>query len=670
MARGRGIRRRRYLEGALVGLIGLAGCSSRDSTSTRTQSATATSTRPSTATASSTATETETETTTAESSVTEFDGGGSAAFAAALDELADTPGGTLRVAPGTYRLDASEAPSYEFPRDDDRVHFDASGLVDATIAGPPPDAGTATFVLTDPTRGFVLLRDARDSVVRDLTVTYDPLPHTQAVIRSLAADGRTMTVDVADGFPALHEPPFRADHDPDVVWANVFESDGRRVRRVTSGERGNFKRIESVERVGSRRFRLTLAEGIEAGALATGRRLAVMAWHGNASAFNHADCVAPTYERVTLRASPYRGFNFNATRRPVVRESVVAPATESGRLVSTNADPLHCNNCPVGPRIVGNRFERGCDDTVAVDNELMAVRGFRDDATVEVVVGFGTRVGAGDVLTAATERLERMGSLPPVAAVDKQGGPTVTEPSLPEAITFERSVRSKLSTGDVLTGPRMRNGDTVVRDNVVRSTRARYVRFGGVDGAVVADNAFAGTNSDGIEIEARANNGPGVSDLKGWSTDVVVRDNTIADTGLVGVPSGLPTGVFVGVDAGEGIATESAVSGRPHRNVTIRGNDIDTTAALGVELDDVQGGTVTDNDITEPGRIPVIDLGAHGVGFQNVADVTVRGNRVAVADDDLEAFGWRRESDGLELGTNAYVVAGSEEPATLTRIGP
>ena len=641
---------------------GFAGCSAFESNDTETRTALET----------NTGTTVETATTEADTDVIDFDGGGAAAFDTALSELAATPGGTLRIAPGTYRFDASRAPEPAYPSDDVRSHFGVSGLTAATITGPGPDTdGEAVIELTDPTRGFLFLNDAAEYTIRDLTVRHDPAPHTQGIIRSLSDDRRRIVVDLQDGFPALNEAPFSGDPAPSRLFANVFEQNGERVTRVTTDERSHFKEFAAIERVGDRRYELTLADGVETGALRTGRLLAIVAWHQIAPQFATVDAVRPTFQNVTLRTSPYRGFNFNYCERPIVQNCVVAPDPDGQRVISTNADVVHCNNCPVGPRVEGNRFERNTDDTVAVHNELMGVTALPDDRTVQVTKDFGTRVAAGDELLYASSRLERRGTLPPVETVDESGGPAgQTSPVLPETITFTEPVADRISVGDVLTPPRNRNSDTVVRGNTFRSNAARFVSLGGVDGGIVANNDFDGTHTDGVQVEAIGDTGSGVgAQLKGWSEEVLIRDNRIARTGLAGVPSGVPNAVFVSVDVGEGNPNNPSVSGRPHRNVTVENNDLVTTAGLGVHLADIQGATVEGNQIRDPGRIPVIDIGAYGLGLRHVADVTVDGNRVVATADDLTGFGYRRESEGVDLGNNAYVVAGENQPADLTDIG-
>ncbi|WP_277556159.1 right-handed parallel beta-helix repeat-containing protein [Halobaculum limi] len=545
-----------------------------------------------------------------------------------------------------------------------------------TIAGPPPAAeGTAEVVLTDPTRGFLLFRNRRGATatdrpqgptIRDLTIRHDPLPFTQGRIVDLSADRRTITLAVDDGFPNVDAAPFTA-HEPLVISANVFTADGARVKRVTEDARSNFKRFARIDAIDTQTAELRLADGIEPGGLQVDRRLALIPRHQNATLFIHADVTEPTYERVRVHSTANFAFEFNACDRPVVRDCVVTPAPNSGALVATNADGVHCNNCPRGPLVEGNTFRRTSDDPIVADTELMAVREFLDDQTVAVAADFGTRVGAGDRLVAATPSLERIGMLPAVDAVDERGGGITDDAVNPESVTFTDSVRDILEVGDALVGPRMRNREAVVRDNTVEATRARYVRFGGVAGGVIERNRFLGTNANGIELDASGDIRPGFSDLKGWSTDVRIRDNDIRDTGLVGVPSGIPRAIVVGVDGGEGLAPDASTTGRPHRNVTLSNNRIRGVAGHGIELADVEGVTIDGDRIENPNRIPVSDIAAYGIGLRNVRDATVTGVTVR-SDADLSGFGWRVESEGVSVSDNRFEIDSTAQQAIFEQL--
>lgn len=661
--------RRAYLA-AVGAATGLAGCGGRDATPTASEAPTDTPTDTPTETAdppTETATDSPTETEPPEELL--FDGGGASAFAEALDRLREGPVDTLRFAPGTYRFDASEAPDYEFPLDDFRVHFDGRALGDVTLVGPGPDEGEATVVLGDPTRGFLLF-DGGTPTVRDLTIRHDPWPMTQGTIREFDGE-RTVTLELESGYPTFEQSPFVADHAPDEVAASVFEADGRRIRGVTGFERGNYKRVAETEPLGGRRYRVTFEDGVEMGGIETGHRLAVVARHVGASAFVCVDCVEPTLDRIRLRSAAGFALWFVACDGPVVTDSVLAPADGSDRLVSVNADGIHCDNGPGGPRVEGCRIERAGDDAVVADDELLVVDAFEGDRTVRVRGTFGSRVAGGDELTVASPKLvlleELFGDLPPVAEVDERGGGVTTDPVNPETITFESAVRERLRVGDLLTSPRMRNADTLVRSNTVREHRARFVRIGGADGVRVLDNAFVGTHSDGIEVEAVGGDGAGFP--KGWSTDVEIRNNRVQAAGLVGVPSGVPHGIFVGTDAGERGPSEATGAGRPHSNVTVAGNRILDAGGPGIAVHDASDVTVRNNRIEDPGRLPGPDWAAYGIGCWNLGSATVEGATVTAESDDLNGFGWRRDADPTLAG-NSYVVAGEEREPTFTDLGP
>lgn len=663
-------RRRAYLTALGGAVAGLAGCPSDDSAE---PTATTTETTPTDAVETPIDTTTTTETPT----TLTFDGDGASAFADALQTLRSSPVEELHLPPGTYRFDASAAPAYEYPREDDRVHFDGTGLDGVTIAGPPPDAdGTAEVVLEDPTRGFLSFGNPAGATaagrptgatVRDLTVRHDPLPYTQGEITALSGDRRELTLTLESGFPTVDEPPF-VDPEPLLVSASVFTAAGDRIRRVTEAARSNFKRFASIEALDGRRARLRLADGVEPGGLALGRRLVLLPRHRNATQFIHRDVTEPTYERVAVHSAANFAFQFDACDRPVVRDCRLVPPPNGPGLVATNADGVHCNNCPRGPLVEGCTVRRTSDDAVAVDAELLAVQSFVDDRTVRVSADVGTRVGAGDVLMAATPTLTRKGTLPPVTEVDQRGGGVTTRAVNPELVRFSEPVRDRLGVGDALLGPRMHNAGTVVRDTTVREIRARFVRFGGVTGGHIEDNTFVGTNSDGIEIAASGDVREGFSDLKGWSSDVVVRGNEVVDVGLVGVPAGIPRGIFVGVEGEEGPPPAASVTGRPHRDIQLTDNRIRRTGGHGVEVGDAEGVRVEGVRVENSGRLTGPAVARYGLGIRNARAVTVRDTTVTT-DDDLDGYAWTHDSGPVTTDGNAFVVAGQAREPTLVDLG-
>jgi hypothetical protein len=177
-----------------------------------------------------------------------------------------------------------------------------------------------------------------------------------------------------------------------------------------------------------------------------------------------------------------------------------------------------------------------------------------------------------------------------------------------------------------------------------------------------------GTNSDGVEIEAAGDVRAGYSDLKGWSSDIVIRGNEVVDTGLVGVPSGIPRGIFVGVDGDEGPAPNASTTGRAHQNVRVVDNVVRSTGGHAIEVADTAGVTLAGNRIETFGVLSDVDVARYGLGIRHASDVTVRDNVVRTDDSDA-GFGWAHESDIADVGGNSFVVGGSGRGADLVDLG-
>lgn len=652
--------RRTYLAALAAGVVGTAGCGSSgdESQDTTSQSATDPSTRRPTAsttrrpTRTETGTGTETETRTTESrEVIEFDGGGATAFADALAALAAEPGRTLAIAPGTHRLDASAAPGDL----DVRTHFALSGAKDATIEG-----NGATLVFEDPTRGGLHVAGADGITVRNLTVDYDPVPYSQTTVRELTADGRELVVEVQSDFPPLSHRLFdRAAR----VLGTVYRSSGAPLGAV-NGHGGHYKRFASSTHLGGSRFRLRLADGVGTGGLAVGRVLAVIPRFPEARLLRFERSTNPHLDAVTVRAAPGFAVYFNYCAGPVARNLTVTRPPGSDRVLATNADGIHVNNCREGPLVERCRLARTGDDAVVVDAQLVTVTDVVGSRTVRVSPSVGSLVGAGDRMAAASADFERKGDLPPVAEIDMQGGGRTAGPELPELITFESSVDDTLMAGDFLTASAFENRGFAVRNNEVRDVHARMVRIGGGAEGVVEGNRLAGNNNDGILVEATGLGAP-----KRWVDDVAIRNNTLADVGLGSVTAGRPEGIVVDVDGAPVHAREDPPStGRPHRNVTIADNTVQGVATTGVRVADATDATVAGNRVVDPGRIRMTPLDPYGIGLDHVVGAQVRGNRVVGTADDVHGFGWRVASDDVRTSENELRVAGEQRPVRVERL--
>lgn len=645
--------RRRTLLAATAGVATLAGCGGRgspdESTPTTAGSETATDTRTATETAAPTTEATTTEQETADQPlVVEFDGGGAAAFADALDAVADEPGATLRVVDGPHRLDASAAPAL----DGIRTHFALTDAEDVTI-----DGNGQSLVFTEPSRGALHVEDGENVTVRNLTVDYDPLPFTQGVVDEWNPEERELVLALDSGYPSLSAPVFAA---ADRVQGTVHRGDGGPLRRV-NGHGGAFKRFSAIDRLGSRRFRLTLASGIGTSGLAEGRRLALAARFASARGVRFRRCIDPRVENVTIRTAAGFAMYCNYCAGPVVRNVTIAPPPGSDRLISGCSDGVHLDNCRETPVVEGCRIDRIEDDGIVVDTQLLEVTAVVDGRTVRVAPSVGSLVGAGDRLEAASPAFERKGELPRVERIDMQGGGWTDGPELPDTIAFADTVGDTLSPGDLLTSRSFENRGFRIRNNEVRHSNARLVRIGGGAEGVVELNTLVGNNNDGILVEANGGGTP-----KRWVDDLVIRRNTLRDIGLTSVTAGRPEGIVVQVD-GEPVydRDEPSPAGQPHRNVAIADNTLTNVATTGIHVADTRTAAVVGNEIVDPGRIRMTAFDRYGFGLDHTADVAIDTNNVVGTGADVDGFGWRAASRGLTLTENSLVVDGEDEPARL-----
>jgi len=647
---GSGMSRRELIAAVGVGAVtGLSGCGGNGTTAdsepttdaTAEESTTVVFTESTTRTDGTEATRTTDGTTESERLV--FDGGNAAAFQSALDAAAVRPDATLAIEPGTYRLGRSDSQ----PGGGIDAHFEQVGLEDVTIEG-----NGATLVFTDPTAGMLHFYGGSGLTIRDLTLDYDPTPFTQAEVVSFSPSDRTVVVELEDGYPALDHEMF----DTEKVWASTHTAGGEFVSGVHA-DKNPDKEFSSVVSLGDRRYELTIRESSNLAGLAEGRRLAIVARAGD-HALHFADVAEPTLENVTVRASIAFAVHFAVCTRPVVENCTVGPRRDSGRLIGSDADGIHCLSAREGPRIEDCDIHHLEDDGIVVSTEMSSVTEVVSEDTVRVADTYPFTASEGDVFAVLSPSGERRGELPPVAAVDYRfEGPR--SPGRPRTVTFESPVSDRVAQGDYVLNRETANHGFEVRNNDVRNNRASLVRIASGRGELVG-NTLSGSSSPAVELECDTR---GVWSPKGWLYDVTVAENTVERSGMNYInPRVDPTAIHVLHRAGE------PNEGTPHRDLRIRDNEIVDSGGLGVRVEDATSVDVTDNELSNPNgldRRRFLGRAGYGIGLENVEDVTLSGTRVSGASDRLAAFGWRADATGVETSGNTLVVDGDSQQADL-----
>jgi hypothetical protein len=563
-------------------------------------------------------------------------GGGKRTIAAGLRELEAQSGRTLRLEAGTYRL-GDDISTHDH---DVSYHFVAQGIEDGTIVGDD-----AEIVSTVPNMGCFFFSRCPNLTVSGLTIDYDPVPFSQGRIDEVNRGDDSIVVTLDEGYPALTHSLFDTSHQ---LWGTIHDPETELPLTGVNPNDGEVVRFGEFERVGDRRFRVGVNNW---SALATGRKLVFNARQPGARPFQFNICDGMTLESTTVYASPNFVVGPKMSRSPTVRSLEVRRRPGTNRLISSNADGVHFSGCYDGPTMEGCYMELLEDDCIVMGAKLNEITEFVDDRTVAVSDIVGTHYAEGDTVEAMSPAGERLGELPPVESAEYHFSGLHTL-GRPDTVTFAEPIRDTVSVGDYLSNRDMAGDGFVVRNNTLKNNRARPIRITCRDG-VVENNTIDGCNSAAILMRTWIG---GHFAPFPWAENVTIRNNTIADAGLQGVPLG---------DGGQGAIwldtnMTEPLTGHPHRNITITGNEFERSRQKTLHASGAESVTFENNDVTD------VKWSQYVVGLDTASDVSITGNTVTAS--DLRGFGWRRNASGVTTSDNTYTVGGSSKaPALVTR---
>lgn len=638
-----GTTRRRYLGALFSGGIasGLAGCNSNadasDSTTTTVVFTDTTTENPTTAT-----------TTTSDTQV--FDGGDIASFASAVRTASEleTP---LQIEPGTYTFDPMSAESTG-PK---RPHVEFSDLDGATIVG-----NDATIRLKEPRYGGIWFTDSRDVTIRDLTIDYDPVPYTQGAITTVSRADGTFTVTLDEGYPTLDHEMFSS---VASVYGLVHDADGSFVDQYRT-DRSSDKYFTDIEALEESRFRLHLdTRKSDFTAISTDHRLTIVA-RNNHAVIRCYNVTNPSMENVTVRTSNGGAFSMGISSAPTFDGCTIAPPPGSDRQLATVADGIRITNCLDGSIIENCRHERLGDDSIAVDNRMASVAGFESPDTITVDGTHPFVVSEGDQLEAMAPDGTIRADLPPIASYEERFS-VDRERAKPTAITFEDGIDDRLSVGDYLANTAIASSGYRIRNNEFRNHRANLIRVNSHDG-VIENNLLDGVDGYAIELHSGTR---GHWPPKRWTSNVTVRNNTIRRAGMTYLASDTAAAIRLHHESPPDVPTAH----RPNRNIVLRGNTIENSASVGIDVGDAEELTIEGNSMQALNQMGYQN-GGFGVRLTNIHAAVVRNNTVRGAANRLTGFGLRQQSEDIESSGNTLVRDGdpttgqivSFEPVTVT----
>jgi len=247
-----------------------------------------------------------------------------------------------------------------------RAHVLAAGASGLTIAGEP---GTV-LVMRDPSAAGIYLDRCSGSTLSGIAVDYDPLPFTQGAVVAADLAARSFDVKIDAGYQAPTAGYLGQALAVGGGFGLVYTAAGE-LKPVTTNALGSVPLAGIVARPdGTFRVQSTVPlSGLGAGDrfAFTGRK----APSGQAVVLKQ--CTDCRVDGVTVYSAPVLAFLPEDCDGLTFRGCVIDVPPGSGRLISANADGIHCKSNKRGPLIDSCRFGRNGDDSFTIVQLAQAV---------------------------------------------------------------------------------------------------------------------------------------------------------------------------------------------------------------------------------------------------------------------------------------------------------
>jgi hypothetical protein len=473
---------------------------------------------------------------------------------------------------GTYRVRHDNGRGYCFP-----IHRAAN----LTVRG----AGKSTkIVITDPMLGGFLFGLCQRVVVRDLVIDYDPVPFSQGTIRAVDVENGSFELEVQEGFSTPDAENFLKAHEPYGKWGMIIDPGTRRIRAGTpdhymtprwehvSGRTWRF----STDKEHYRRNLVHMRVGDSYVHLARGYGSAVTA----------QGCDGIRIENVLVHASPGLAVGLVGNRGEIlVRGLEVRFPSETNRLLTTDADGVHCQQNRSGPVIEDCYFEGMADDAINIYAPPNVLREIR--SPTQWLVSPGCIVLPGDRLQVFDPQTGQLRGGVRAADVKVEGRAFLLtiDPPLEGAVAgADHRVADTLYNIDAC------GADFRIRRNHMHGNR-RYGCLLRAGAGVVEDNTFEDTTGAGVVVTNEPDwpEGP-----MPWG--ITIRRNCFLRGGTCLGYADTPHGAALSIRAsrlGHALADAEAI-----RDVIIENNVFQDRAGAALFVGGAQGIQVTKNRIT------------------------------------------------------------------------
>ena len=383
----------------------------------------------------------------------------------------------VRLGPGKYRVSGDPEKKAAL------VIFGAKDLV---LRG----AGTKTeLIITNPEVGGISVSDSVNVTVKDLALDYDPVPFTQG--RVIATDQAKCTFDfkLDNRFPLLSEEWFMR---APARWGLIIDPQ----KPILKPGAPDFVYLDSWSKLDDSTWQVKLAESDlgKIRSFAVGDRFVQIARSVALHGFVFWNNKNVTLQNVTVYASLAAASVFGLNDGFAVKGLSVRIRPKSSRLLSTNADGIHCPMNRSGVLIEKCFFEGMADDAINIYTPPALVK--KVVSPDELLVSNGSNIQKGDDLQIFNPRNGRvLGTVKAVEPSPSEGNTLLKLSDAVDGITAGTDHRDSDSVYDLSSCGQ----EYIIQKNRFGKHRGRQILLRAGKG-VIRNNILEASGSCGIAI--------------------------------------------------------------------------------------------------------------------------------------------------------------------------
>lgn len=521
----------------------------------------------------------------------------------------------------------------------DRQVIRLSGISDLEI-----DGNGSTFVITNPTAGFIHLNRCQRVIMRNFVIDYDPLPFAIGTVQSVDSAGGTFTLRADPGMPEFDATHIRES------WMFGVTLDASTPGRMKTGSAlvVSAGPALSLSREGDL-VTIPLASKDVLATFAPGDKYVQFARKNAAELVTGEDSHELVFLDNTTYAAP--ACHYALLRCDDAKVLRSRQLIRSGRWFGGNADGVHVRSSRIGPWVEGCTFEGIGDDGVAIYSKGIVILEKPSDTTLRLDLGFFTldmdssflifdpTTGAPvaeDLTVKSVTDVPASEQFPAHKLVEFSPGfggeistPFTKAPAGNHETARERHEQQIKDAWKHLQvfDRTAQHQHFMVRRNIMKQVRRFGVIIRAENGAV-EENEFTQTSDAAITLH----NEPYFWRNGLQSKNILIQNNTIKDCNFLLHPK-VPGTINVllrsltTADRGK-TWKDRPTEWRGHHGITIRGNTISEWRRNAIWVQSTEEVEISGNRIEAPLVTPDGNASQVAIHLENVINASVAGNTV------------------------------------------